>query len=451
MISRDLSPHFCRVGSGASTSSAGPPIALRMNVHLHHGPRQSLLAVSLAATLVVLTLWVWAAELVLAAPGGAHDPWVRGERPHDHAYRATIRHDQGMGDWVQEFTISDSGRTIAYASRYTGGDIRMLRNDQDVGRSGFCWNRNVMDGLFRPGSEDLVWIEGYFDQPKYIVVNGERLGPFQQVRTLAWSPDGSRFAYVAERDSRSWAVIDGARSKEWDAIGGLAFSGDSKSVAYAAKEPRGNFLIVDGREIGPGPANLGVLWSPVGHSLAYIRRSGNGERWVVGEAVSDEHPVVGDLEFSATDPESYAFIASDDPEFPHGGYSKDGKTHSCRVVWKSAPQPVFDEVWDLQISRDGRTLVYKAKRAGEQLLVVNDRVIRHDDSLDPVTVFPEGTVLPRTISINGKWWIIAGRFRKHVKDLLPTRPSLVFLPDSSRVGFCVSDNKRICFREEETR
>ncbi|HEX8913308.1 MAG TPA: hypothetical protein VF796_13185 [Humisphaera sp.] len=132
-----------------------------------------------------------------------------------------------------------------------------------------------------------------------VVVDGVAGPAYEAVYGLTFSPDGTRYAYIARHGFNDWfAVVDGreGRRHAWvpfqaydrvEPIGRpIKFSPDSRRVAYAAKDEQGiieygrsdlpklrdAYVYIDGeRSPGPPTYNIGVFdWSPDSKGVAYV-------------------------------------------------------------------------------------------------------------------------------------------------------------------------------------
>jgi hypothetical protein len=137
----------------------------------------------------------------------------------------------------------------------------------------------VVDGVEGPrfkrmGKTPLTWIPNG-SRPFYSIAKGNRLealvfgdveGPtVRSYRSLVFSPDGSRYAYVAEKDTDRWVVVlDGVeygpggklepgstRAYPKVAKGPPTFSPDGKRAAWVAVVDGGYVVVVDGKESRP--------------------------------------------------------------------------------------------------------------------------------------------------------------------------------------------------------
>jgi Tol biopolymer transport system component len=125
--------------------------------------------------------------------------------------------------------------------------------------------------------------DGYSVSWAQLIGSPKELGPYTDVQSVRFSPDGKRLAFVATRGNRSFAVVDGQENRAYpDVVIGPIFSTDSSRVAYAAwKTDEKLVVVVDGRESNEYD-DIGrdsIVFSPQGTHLAFTARSGS--RWFV--------------------------------------------------------------------------------------------------------------------------------------------------------------------------
>lgn len=72
-------------------------------------------------------------------------------------------------------------------------------------------------------------------------------------RSIAFSPDGKRFAYVAMVGEKKWSVVLDGDERKWDddELEDLPFSTDNERLVYGARMDGQSFVVVDGKEQKP--------------------------------------------------------------------------------------------------------------------------------------------------------------------------------------------------------
>ncbi|MGH2627204.1 MAG: hypothetical protein ACRDHY_11190, partial [Anaerolineales bacterium] len=218
------------------------------------------------------------------------------------------------------FAVSPDGRQVAYSARYRDGSRVFL----GLAVSGPYDQIQEAPPVFSLDSRRLAYVAEMRGQ-RYVIVDGDRLGPYpdvgvpifsadstelafvvkveagqavvaggealpahEQVNDLRWSPDG-RLAYAAREGDEWFAVVDGEAGPGYDEVYLPAelFGRDGRRYAYVGVRGDDWHVVVDGEEHGPYAAvgERGPVFSPDGSRLAYLARAGEWWRVVVdGEA-----------------------------------------------------------------------------------------------------------------------------------------------------------------------
>lgn len=107
------------------------------------------------------------------------------------------------------------------------------------------------------------------------------------VTEVTFSPDGSRWAYVAEEQGRSLIVVDGAEGPVFDRAVTPRFSPDGSFLVYRARQDGKRFVVVahsDGkviRRLADHELVFPVTFTPDGKSMAYGVKDGPRLLWRV--------------------------------------------------------------------------------------------------------------------------------------------------------------------------
>lgn len=242
------------------------------------------------------------------------------------------------------------------------------------------------------------------------------------VRDVAWSPDGSRILFTADREGDEFyqlflipaaggeptALTD--RPDVQYFLAENAWSPDGREIAYAGndREPTAQDIIVrdldtgeERRLIADGKVHFAADWSPDGRYLSSVEFRSNTESQIsVLEPASGEREV---LELSA---EPALFLP--------GPWSADGKgfwivTDAGRDfsglqyydIEANKAEWVFEPDWNIEAiaaSDDGRYLAWSLNAAGYSRLTVRDLITGEDIALPDL---PPGILKPFT---RGLWF-----------------------------------------------
>jgi len=111
----------------------------------------------------------------------------------------------------------------------------------------------------------------------FIVIDGVQSEIYDDINILdfKFSPDGTRYGYMARKGMEWFIVLDGVKQKSYENVYPVFFSPDSKRVAWKIKEKDKWYSLVDGIK-GKPYDNLhcissftDIVFSPDGSSVAY--------------------------------------------------------------------------------------------------------------------------------------------------------------------------------------
>jgi len=329
----------------------------------------------------------------------------------------------------------------------------------------------------------VCWIDR-----KYQVCHDGRLGtPYDSIssRTISFSPDGKRLAYVASSsrpgnmmDSQEYFVLDGRGGPAFKSIAETCyFSADGKHVAYIANSGEKTHIVVDGQVGKPFP-HMNVMafrFSPDGthwYCSAYPMKSGgHGAVLIVdGELISEA--TGHNYETMVISPDRHLWYFSNSNkkymldhkayEDPSGlkctrpSYSPDGKRLALiaeddqkrqLVIVDGKLGPAFTKIAKpgVLFSPDGARAAYVAEKGVGAMVAVIDDYISHRYAaiLDGSLVFSRdgkrvGFVGRKSNYKNGAW--VDGEPGPDYPFVGPR--SLVFSADSRSVAYTVATGPR---------
>jgi WD40 repeat protein len=316
-----------------------------------------------------------------------------------------------------------------------------------------------------------------------VVVDDKAEKPYDAVRadSLVFSPDGQRVAYVARAGKKWLAIVNGTEEKSYDTLGQsdsrglplgvpLAFSADSRRWAYAALKG-GVFsdqwvVVVNGTEekktydyIGAGTP----VFSPDGQHLAYVGKTGgkwhvimdgteqkreygniardglhfspNGQRLAFNALIgSKPHLVLDGKEVGPYDGLSDTLLFSPDSRRFAYGAQVGAK---WRMVVDGRDTKEYDSTGTPFFSPDNRHFAHFARMGNKVFYVVDGREDAPQDFAAEDGAFSPDSQRFAYVARSGSTWLVVvdGIARQH--DGLISSGSLVFGPDSLRVGYVV--------------
>jgi len=163
---------------------------------------------------------------------------------------------------------------------------------------------------------------------QYMLVDGLADPVFEEIvdHSGVFSPDGTRFAYIARKNGKELLVCDGKVGREYDIVvkNSIRFSRDGKHFAYVAQRGNKQLVVLDEVE-GPeydAIASDTLVLTADGKRFAYAARMAN--QWI--------------------------------------------------IVLEGKPGPKYDEVSQLTFSPDGQQFAYVVKQRGGSFVVLNDQL-----------------------------------------------------------------------------
>jgi hypothetical protein len=131
-------------------------------------------------------------------------------------------------------------------------------------------------------SSDGVHVREYLSQPRRSVPAGG------SAEGLAYSPDGARLAWAAEREGGWVAVVDGKDGPRFDRVVSPMFSPDGRHLVYRARKDGKRFVVVaaaaSGEIVRKHPAYeqaFPVRFTEEGRGVAYGVKDGSTLAWKV--------------------------------------------------------------------------------------------------------------------------------------------------------------------------
>jgi WD40-like Beta Propeller Repeat len=190
-------------------------------------------------------------------------------------------------------TFSSSGKSFAFAAR-KGDSWHVITN----GKAGPGFSA-VEIPIFRPRNDNSLAYIAHKSDEVMVIVDGKPQKSYNQVRWLAFSPNGKRLAYAAWKDGEAYVVVDGEKEADFAAVDMPVFSADGKSFAYAAQAGDKWGMLRD-KQRGELFEKVGrPLFSKKG-TLAYAAMKGG--RWLVavGPKTISSFEWVGGMRFDET-------------------------------------------------------------------------------------------------------------------------------------------------------
>jgi WD40 repeat protein len=130
--------------------------------------------------------------------------------------------------------------------------------------------------IFSPDGKRVAYLTAK-DKRSYVVVDDEELGPFDDIdrTSFVFSANSAHFGFVAGQD----VYVDGAHAADVFRASNLAFSPNGSRYAYFANDSAGHpLVVVDGNKkplLAP-PVDKSITFSPDGKRLAFVVATNGG-------------------------------------------------------------------------------------------------------------------------------------------------------------------------------
>lgn len=223
--------------------------------------------------------------------------------------------------------FSPDGKRVAYVAVLEPGKSLVVVNGREWPAVERLATESGLRLLFSPNSKHLALVCGR-EERNCVMLDGVFGQGYLNLRSLKFSPDGERLAYVAvPRAGKEMLVLDGTAGAEYEHVDGTEFSADGKHVAYMATRGDTRLVVLDGKEQKPYPyiaftgsvepgresetVRKALFFSPDGNRLVYF--AGTPDRWrlVEGKSEGEEFQSGGAPVFSP-DSHNLAFRADGD-------------------------------------------------------------------------------------------------------------------------------------------
>lgn len=313
--------------------------------------------------------------------------------------------EEGPFDSIGPAVFSPDGRHIAFECK-KGARWKMFVDNKALGDAFSYIDKPIFSSdskllLFGETGETgrnprIIVSDLEFKKQRVIDQSGGPVAISTSLDRVAVTKDSGNSKQVIEFDfSLSGKLREG---QPYDEVRSLVFSADGTVLAYLGKKGPATYLVLDGKEewLPDGeypsppavkPDNKGVGIPIVGKEGTYLYQAFGS-----GGASPNRYKEIGDLVYS-NDGLHHAYVAIKDEQF--------------LIVVDGKEGPVYDRVISPQFSPDSKFLVYRARKGDKRFVVVADtagRVIKEHQRYERVfeTTFTKDGTSVAYGAIDGK-------------------------------------------------
>lgn len=278
-----------------------------------------------------------------------------------------------------------------------------------------------------------------------IIHNGKTIGTYSLTSQIESSENGNIWICPAWEGNQRCLIVAGKQYGPYDGVSQPAFSFDGKHYAFLFTKDEASYIIHDGNMFGP----FGPLPVSRGHITGSVIISADGKHFAAAVRASRENRwgVVHDGNFlPGLSDSTGSFRLQPSCLSPAGNrvawsQVSDSKKHVMFLDGKSSR--IYENVGEPQWSPDSQRLVYRAKRDGHNLLVLDEVEQQLEGELHPVDDISTGIKQEVILSSDGRQVayvvtrghagvdvVVDGKVRFHLTKKVN---NLGFSPDGKRV------------------
>ncbi|MDB5296742.1 MAG: hypothetical protein JWO31_2725 [Phycisphaerales bacterium] len=269
------------------------------------------------------------------------------------------------------------------------------------------------------------------DGPTVVEVDGAEHPPAAEVFTadMQFSPDGKRFVYrvreagggtppAASQPGQAPAtgptsagrqryVLDGVPQPAYDAVGRFTFSPDGSRFGYVARSGTQTTMVIDGKETARHAAVAGLTFSADGKRYAYAVEQADAAGKLGGKQALVANDGAGEKQYQSFD--GLGAIA----------FSPDGRRvaittqagKAWTVVLDGKPAGAYDGTGGLMFSPDSKRLAVVAGRGRQQFVAVDGKEDPPADLIVSAAFSPDSARVAAVVVANGQRWLTADGVR----------------------------------------
>ena len=290
-------------------------------------------------------------------------------------------------------------------------------------------------------------------EERFVIIGKEKLGPFDNVRSFIFSPNGKTVAfqakingkwYLYEKDKKRVGPFDEIRIPMWNEKTKIGYFYDDSSLIYSTRVNHSCYIYAGSKKIGP--FNTELIWDlflyPDKKTIAFYFYADNRIGYVhvgtnifgpfnhIDSIYSPDRQAIAFLCYPDINGESYYYVVGEQQIGPFD-------YHDYRVG-------------SFSFSLEGKAYAYSRKINGKWYVFVDKEKVGPFDNVYDVAISPNGDAVAFSVQENGKNYLVAER--KWIE--LPKEQSaydIHFSPDGKALTYCIDNGRwrevNICIGE----
>ena len=302
------------------------------------------------------------------------------------------------GNLTRTLSISAAMR-IGYVTSTPAGDAVVIDGVQRPFFSHIYQSAGPTPITFSPDGKRFAYLAQLGDSMVF-VVDDDPGALFESVILGSWtfSSDSRHIAYIAKRNGKPIVVHDETLGPEYDAIDDLAYSADSRHLVYRGRRNGRTFAVVDDQEVAEGDVMRSLLCSDSCEHLAYTVWKRGGRAMVIDGVEGRTFRTVGIERHFSPDGRRFLYVARDSLQY---------------VVVDGVVSRGYSGILEgsAQFSADGRHVAFAVADEGGVFWVLDGREQKRYDQItfSPRGAFSaDGTQLTYAATLGNGWFVVIG-------------------------------------------
>lgn len=378
----------------------------------------------------------------------------------------------GPFESIANIAFNSDGSSIAFLARNKITDYFIVLNGvqgktyQGIPGSGYP--------VFSPDGKITVY-PAFQNSKWFMVINGEELERFDEVKLPCFSPDSKEFSYAAKQQGSWFIVRNKKKSGSYHDIIYLNYSPDSKHLAALTKKNEAHAVNLDGKEQESWEAVGRPVFSPDSQKIMYAVKSKNRGSVVVNNKKGPWFRKIGHYLFSE-DSKHFSYMAATDKEsfvvkdhikgknydsVTMPVFSPDSLKHAYiarqkdkqLVVVNDDEQSTYDAVYTLMFSPDSKHIVSVVEKDKKMFILKDKRTYPECDGIGAVIISPDSNHICYQANLNGMWSLFIDEIKckETFKGFVKNTP-LIFINDNSfqTIAIRTEDYRPVFFKVEVT-